>query len=75
MIPRMRWLFQKAITNNLNSKTTSTRIRGTAIFSGSKTGDFVQDSPVLANQYEDDPLLDKYLKFALPEEVKATFFC
>ena len=68
MIPRTRALSQKALVHCTSSTTVSSR--GASIFSGSKTGDFVQDNPTLENQYNDDPLLDKYLKSILPEEVR-----
>ena len=68
MIPRTRALSQKALVHCTSSTTVSSR--GASIFSGSKTGDFVQDNPTLANQYADDPLLDKYLKSVLPEEIR-----
>ena len=39
-------------------------------FAKSRTGTFVQEKPVLGNQFSDDPLLKKYLKKSLPAEVR-----
>lgn len=64
MIPRMRLVTQKTFFSFAKSHSTA----GT-VFPGSKTGDFVQESPTLGNQYEDDPLLDDYLKTLLPGQV------
>ena len=70
MILRTRIISQKALLHFNSCGAVISSNRGTSIFSGSKTGDFVQDNPTLGNQYNDDPLLDKYLKSALPEEVR-----
>ena len=39
-------------------------------FAKSRTGTFVQEKPVLGNQFSDDPLLGKYLKRTVPAEVR-----
>ena len=39
-------------------------------FAKSRTGTFVQEKPVLGNQFSDDPLLKKYLKKTVPAEVR-----
>ena len=62
----IRWRRISPIFQNLHISYNA----NTEEFAKSRTGTFVQEKPVLGNQFSDDPLLEKYLKKTVPAEVR-----